>query len=219
MPVTLKSPVSSGVNIFDPAASAYGVFDTKEEFIAHLIKTKEIKKESHRYNDGMIHLAGTLKIDHRVKKGLNWSDVVATAAIVDKGMVSRYQYLPRTSKGIKTTLDIPSLDLYMLHNNFDAICTNGHYVVNLFRIPEQAGHLDFSSVRTKLALFYGQKIALSKLPQADNILGLNPSHLVVDCPNPYRIAKTKGCGTEVLNMLRPKNPLFACIYRLIGQKK
>ena len=59
------------------------VFDTKEEFISHLIKTKEIKKDPSRYNDGLIHLIGTLKVDNRVKKGLNWNDVVVTAAIVD----------------------------------------------------------------------------------------------------------------------------------------
>ena len=157
------------------------VFDTKEEYISHLIKTKEIKKDPSRYNDGLIHLIGTLKIDNRVKKGLNWNDVVATTAIVEKGMISRYQYLPRTFKGIKTQLDIPSLDLYMFHNNFDAICSDNHYAVDLLRIPAHASHLDFSSVSSKLTLFYGQRIALSRLPKANIILGLSPRHLEVDC--------------------------------------
>ena len=194
------------------------VFDTKEEFISHLIKTKEIKKDPSRYTDGLIHLIGTLKIDNRVKKGLNWNDVVVTTAIVEKGMVSRYQYLPRTFKGIKTQLDIPSLDLYMFHNNFDAICHNEHYIVDLLRIPAHASHLDFSSVSSKLTLFYGHRIALSKLPKAENILGLSPKHLEVDCPDAYYIAKTKGCGSDILEVLRPQNPIFAYFSRIIKRK-
>ncbi len=195
------------------------VFDTKEEYIAHLIKIKEIKKDTRRHSDGLIHLKGTLKIDGRVKKGLNWNDVVSTTAIVEKGMISRYQYLPRTYKGIKTSLSIPSLELYMFHNNFSAICTNKHYEVDLFRISEQASHLDFSSVSANLTLFYGQRIALSRLPKAKNILGLSSKHLEVDCPDAYHVAKEKGCGADILNILRPKNPVVACIYRLIGKKK
>lgn len=191
------------------------VFDTKEEFITHLIKTKEIKKDSSRYNDGLIHLIGTLKIDNRVKKGLNWNDVVSTAAIVDKGMISRYQYLPRTVKGVKTVLDIPSLALYMFHNNFDAVYKNEHYSVDLFRIPAHASHLDFSSVSSKLTLFYGHRIALSRLPKAKSILGLSPKHLEVDCPDAYHVAKEKGCGTDILDVLRPQNPIFAYINRVI----
>ena len=218
MPGITTTPVCHGVEQINQTAASC-VFDTKEEFIAHLIRTKEIKKDPRRYNDDMIHLLGTLKIDRRVKKGLNWNDVIATSAIVEKGMISRYQYLPRTCKGVRTSLSVPSLELYMFHNNFNAICKNGIYIIDLFRISEQASHLDFSSVRTKLALFYGQKIALSKLPQADNILGLNPSHLEIDCPDAYRTAKLKGCGTEVLNMLRPHHPVMACIYRLIKRKK
>lgn len=191
------------------------VFDTKEEFITHLIKTKEIKKDPSRYNDGLIHLIGTLKIDNRVKKGLNWNDVVSTAAIVNKGMISRYQYLPRTVKGVKTVLDIPSLALYMFHNNFDAVYKNEHYSVDLFRIPAHASHLDFSSVSSKLTLFYGHRIALSRLPKAKSILGLSPKHLEVDCPDAYHVAKEKGCGTDILDVLRPQNPIFAYINRVI----
>ena len=195
------------------------VFDTKEEYFSHLIKTKEIKKDPSRYTDGLIHLIGTLKIDNRVKKGLNWNDVVATTAIVDKGMISRYQYLPRTFKGIKTTLNIPSLALYMFHNNFDAICCDEEYSVDLLRIPAHASHLDFSSVSSKLTLFYGYRIALSKLPKANNILGLSPKHLEIDCPDAYHIAKHKGCGADVLDVLRPQNPIFAYFSRLIGITK
>ena len=183
--------------------------------ITHLIKTKEIKKDPSRYNDGLIHLIGTLKIDNRVKKGLNWNDVVSTAAIVDKGMISRYQYLPRTVKGVKTVLDIPSLALYMFHNNFDAVYKNEHYSVDLFRIPAHASHLDFSSVSSKLTLFYGHRIALSRLPKAKSILGLSPKHLEVDCPDAYHVAKEKGCGTDILDVLRPQNPIFAYINRVI----
>lgn len=195
------------------------VFDTKEEFISHLIKTKEIKKDPSRYNDGLIHLIGTLKVDNRVKKGLNWNDVVVTAAIVDKGMISRYQYLPRTLKGVKTSLDIPSLALYMFHNNFDAICSDNHYSVDLLRIPAHASHLDFSSVSSKLTLFYGQRIALSRLPKANSILGLSPQHLEVDCPDAYRIAKYKGCGSDILDVLRPQNVIISYFSKIMRAKK
>ena len=195
------------------------VFDTKEEYISHLIKTKEIKKDPSRYTDGLIHLIGTLKIDNRVKKGLNWNDVVATTAVVDKGMISRYQYLPRTFKGIKTQLDVPSLDLYMFHNNFDAICCDDHYTVDLLRIPAHASHLDFSSVSSKLTLFYGHRIALSRLPKANSILGLSPKHLEVDCSDAYHIAKDKGCGADILDVLRPQNTILAYFNRLIGGNK
>ena len=194
------------------------VFDTKEEFITHLIKTKEIQKDSSRYNDGLIHLRGTLKIDNRVKKGLNWNDVVTTAAIVENGMISRYQYLPRTYNGIKTKLEIPSLDLYMFHNNFDAICIENRYKVDLLRIPAHASHLDFSGVSCKLTLFYGNRIALSRLPKANNILGLSPKHLEVDCIDAYHVAKDKGCGNDILEVLRPKNSLFAYFSRIIKKK-
>ena len=194
------------------------VFDTKEEYIAHLIKNKEIKKDTRRHSDGLIHLIGTLKIDNRVKKGLNWNDVVVTSAIVDKGMISRYQYLPRTQKGIKTSLNIPSLALYMFHNNFNAICTGEEYKVDLLRIPEQASHLDFSSVSANLTLFYGQRIALSRLPKAKNILGLSPKHLEVVCPDAYHVAREKGCGNDILTILKPQNPIIACVSRIIGKK-
>lgn len=218
MPIVQKASNCSEVNNTEDKNSISCVFDTKEEYIAHLIKTKEIKKDPAKYNDDKIHLIGVLKVDNRVKKGLNWNDVVVTTAIVDKGMISRYQYLPLTTKGVKTTLNIPSLELYMLHNNFSAICSNNGYKIDMFRIPEHASHLDFSSVSANLTLFYGQRIALSRLPKAKNILGLSLKHLEIDCQNPYLIAKEKGCGTDILNILRPHNPLVACIYRLIGKK-
>lgn len=212
-------PVYSGVKDFNLTPDSSYVFETKEEYIAHLIKTKEIQKDPCRHNDGMIYLKGTLKIDKRVKKGLNWNDVVATSAIVEKGMISRYQYLPRTRKGIKTTLNIPSLELYMFHNNFDAICSNNTYKVDLFRISEQASHLNFSSVSANLTLFYGQHIALSRLPQSQSILGLNTARLEIDCPDAYYVAKQKGCGSDILNILKPRSSIITCIYRLIGKKK
>lgn len=195
------------------------VFDTKEEYISHLIKTKEIQKDPSRYSDGLIHLIGTLKIDNRVKKGLNWNDVVVTTAIVEKGMVSKYQYLPRTFKGIKTYLEIPNLKLYMHHNNFDAVCCENQYTVELLRIPANAAHLDFSSVSSKLTLFYGHRIALSKLPKAKSILGLSPKHLEVDCSDAYRIAKYKGCGSDILEVLKPQNIILAYFNKLMRLNK
>ncbi len=218
MPVISKTPVNHGVKDKEQTTSLSCVFDTKEEYITHLIRQKEIKKDSRHHNDGMIYLIGTLKIDNRVKKGLNWSDVVATSAIVEKGMISRYQYLPKTRKGIKTSLGIPNLELYMLHNNFDTICKNGHYHLDTLRISNEASHLDFSSVSTKLTLFYGQRMALSRLPKSGNIFGLSPANLEIDCPDAYHVAKEKGCGSEILNILKPRSLLVACFYRLIGKK-
>ena len=219
MPVISKTPVNHGVKDKEQATSISCVFDTKEEYITHLIRQKEIKKDSRHHNDGMIYLIGTLKIDNRVKKGLNWSDVVATSAIVEKGMISRYQYLPKTRKGIKTTLSIPNLELYMLHNNFDTICKNGHYHLDTLRISNEASHLDFSSVSTKLTLFYGQRMALSRLPKSGNIFGLSPANLEIDCPNAYHIAKEKGCGSEILNILKPRSLLVTYFCRLFGKKE
>ncbi len=218
MPVTITAPVNHGVKNNSQTNSISCIFDTKEEYITHLIRQKEINKDPRHYNDGMIHLLGTLKINQRVKKGLNWNDVVVTSAIVDKGMISRYQYLPKTKKGVKTFLNIPNLELYMLHNNFDTVCSKDGYSLDILRIPSEASHLDFSSVRAKLTLFYGQRIALSKLPQSGNILGLNPSYLEVDCPDAYRVAKIKGCGAEILNILKPRNLLVTYFYRLLGKK-
>lgn len=218
MPVKNKTPVNHGVDNSDYQTEVSCIFDTKEEYITHLIRQKEISKDPRRYNDGMIHLLGTLKINQRVKKGLNWNDVVATSAIVDKGMISRYQYLPKTKKGVKTFLNIPNLELYMLHNNFDTICSNGQYTLGTLRISSEASHLDFSSVRANLTLFYGERIALSRLPQSKNILGLSPAHLEIDCPDAYRVAKAKGCGSEVLNILKPRSQIFAYFCRLLGKK-
>ena len=193
------------------------VFETKEEFISHLIKIKEIQKDPRHYHDNMIHLRGTLKVDERVKKGLNWNDVAVTSAIVEKGMISRYQYLPKTSKGVKTNLTIPNLELYMKHNNFNAVCTDNSYEVEVLRIPEQASHLDFSSVSTQLTLFYGARISLSRLPKSRGILGLSIKNLEIDCPDAYHIAKSKGCGTEILRILKPQNPVVTCFYHLFGK--
>ena len=218
MPGTIKTPVCHGVEDNSQAFSISCVFDTKEEYITHLIRTKEIEKDPRRYNDGMIHLRGVLKIDQRVRKGLNWNDVVATSAIVEPGMINRYQYLPKTMKGVKTCLGIPSLELYMLHNNFDTACPGGGYAADILRIPEQASHLDFSSVRAKLTLFYGKRIALSRLPKSDSIMGLSPRHLEIDCPDAYHVARQKGCGAEILNVLKPRSMVAAYIYRLINRK-
>ena len=219
MPISKRTSFITEVDTAKNNKYSTYVFDTKEEFISHLIEIKEIKKDPSHYNDGSIHLVGALKIDNRVKKGLNWNDVVTTTAIVEKGMISKYQYLPRTLKGVKTTLEIPSLELYMFHNNADAICNNDHYSVDLFRIPANASHLDFSKVSSKLTLFYGDRIALSRLPKAKNILGLSPKHLEVDCPDAYYIAKTKGCGNDILEVLRPQNSIIAYFNRLIGSSK
>ncbi len=194
------------------------VFETKEEYITHLIRNHQIQKNGSYHKDGCIHLKGVLKIDSRVKKGLDWSDIVATNAIVEDGVISKYKYLPKTVKGVKTTLPIPSLDLYILHNNYGCTKSDKHYCLDTLRISEQASLLDFSSVRAKLTLFYGRKIGLSKLPQSEVILGLGVSHLEIDCKDAYHVAKQKGCGKEVLDFLRPRSPIVTYISRFIGKK-
>lgn len=218
MPLTTQAPSRNGAGTIVSQSELSCVFDTKEEYITHLIKTKEIRKDTRKFNDDAIHLIGTLKIDSRVKKGLNWNDVVATSAIVDKGMVSKYQYLPRTYKGVKTTLGIPSAELYIAHNSADALKVENKYEVNLFRISEQASTLNFSSVSANLTLFYGQRVALSNLPQSKKILGLAPKNLEVDCPDAYHVAKTKGCGEEILKILQPHHFLVTEFLGFIGRR-
>jgi hypothetical protein len=181
-------------------------FETKEEFISYLIEKKELTKDTHHSNsDGFIYLKGVLKIDKRVKSGLNWSDVVVTSAIVEDGQISKYHFLPMTYKGIKTKLKAPDIVAYMKHNNFDAQIKNNFWHVKTFRIPESAEHLDFSSVKTELTLFYGKRIELSKLPIAGITLGLGLKELSIDCPNAYNKAKEKGCGRDILTALQPRS--------------
>ncbi|MCQ2740678.1 MAG: hypothetical protein MJ210_00970 [Alphaproteobacteria bacterium] len=141
MPITSnQQPSSSGTektlqNLSNP-------FETKEEFLLSLIANQEIKKDPRHYNDNLLHLIGTLVIDERVKIGLPWNGVATTSAIVKAGMVSKYEYLPVTSKGVKTALEIPSLELYMKHNNYNAVYTGNRYHVETLRISEQASNLD-----------------------------------------------------------------------------
>lgn len=210
MPITLnQQPNSNGTE--NPQN-----FPTIWEYISYLIKTNEIKKDTQRYDDDLIHLCGTLKIDSRVKKGLNWSDVVVNSAIVEDGMISSYQYLPMTSKGVKTALEIPSLELYMKHNNYNAVYTGNRYHVETLRISEQASNLDFSSVSANLTLFYGKNIALSHLPQSKTLLGLSSKGLKIDCPNPYEKAIESGCGEEILKELKPKSFLSRCFQKVVA---
>lgn len=194
------------------------VFETKWDYIIYLIEKGIIYRDMRRHDDDLIHLCGTLPIDSRVKKGLNWDDVVVTSAIVEPGMVSKYQYLPKTYKGVKTTLKIPSLELYMKHNNYNAVCTDNKYYVDLFRISEQASDLDFSSVSANLTLFYGDHIALSHLPKSKSILGISTKNLEIDCQDSYRVAKQKGCSEEILSVLRPQSSIATYFYRFVGKK-
>ena len=68
-------------------------------------------------------------------------------------------------------------------------------------------------------MLYGHRIALSRLPKANSILGLSPKHLEVDCSDAYHIAKDKGCGADILDVLRPQNTILAYFNRLIGGNK
>lgn len=191
------------------------VFETKEEFITMLIRKGEIKKDTHHYNDGCIHLLGVLKINKRVKKYLSWNDVVVTSAVVETGMVSKYQHLPKTYKGVTTTLRAPDVDTYMQHNNYGAEYRDNKWYVDVLRIPESASHLNFSNVNANMTLFYGHQISLSNLPYSKNILGLAPYSLGIDCSNAYKTAQQKGCGKEILKTLPVANP-FAGFIDSIG---
>lgn len=204
-------PAISGITkqneVVKPQSSMHA-FETKEEFIAHLIRTGEIQKDPHHpCNDGFIYLKGVLKIDKRVKRFLSWKDVIVTSAVVDSGMISKYQYLPKTYKGVTTNLKAPDLKSYMEHNNYGAKHTEDKWIIDdIFRISDDASHLDFSSVEvTNVTLFYGHQIQLSKLPYSKSILGLSPYSLGIDCPNPRKIAQQKGCGPEILKTLPPSN--------------
>lgn len=184
-------------------------FETKEEFIAHLISIGEVKKSTRPGNsDGCIYLEGCLKIDKRVKRLLAWDDVVVTSAVVEDDMVAHYEYLPKTYKGVTTSLEVKDLKTYMEHNNYGAEFKENRWYVNTLRIPETASHLDFSSVSADLTLFYGHQISLSNLPYSKNILGLAPYCLGIDCPNARKVAQQKGCGKEILKTLPAAN-LFA----------
>lgn len=213
-------PAISGItdkNEIKRSQSSIDAFETKEEFIAHLIKIGEVKISTRSDNtDGCIYLQGCLKIDKRVKKFLSWNDVVVTSAVVEPGMVSRYQYLPRTEKGVTTTLRAPDLKSYMEHNNYGAEYRDNKWYVNTLRIPESATHLDFSNVNAELTLFYGHQISLSSLPYSKNILGLSPYSLGIDCPNARKLAQQKGCGKEILKALPAPNPLAGFIDNIGG---
>lgn len=186
------------------AQSGAHTFETKEEFIAHLIRIGEIQKDTrHHEDDGCIYLQGILRIDRRVKPFLNWNDVIVTAAVVEEGMVSRYQYLPRAYQGIQTEMKAPSLAAYMQHNNWGAEFKDDQWFVKKLHIRKVSEHLDFSHVDVaKDTLFSGQGISLSRLPKTHRyIVGLNPYSLEIDCDNAYEVAAAKGCGHAILKTL------------------
>lgn len=183
------------------------VFATKEEYIFDLAKKKLIELDTHHpAGDGYIYIKGVLPINEQCNPYWDWSDVIATSAVISNSMVRRYQNLPKTYKGIKTDLKPLTIESYMLHNNYGAKADeNGIYHVETLRIPPSAEHLDFSSVEAKVTLFYGNNsIPLSKLPYSRNVLGINIGRLEVDCDNPYEVAKARGCGAKILKALEPK---------------
>ncbi|MCQ2740679.1 MAG: hypothetical protein MJ210_00975 [Alphaproteobacteria bacterium] len=57
---------------------------------------------------------------------------------------------------------------------------------------------------------------MSHLPQSKTLLGVSPENLEIDCPNPYKVAKQKGCSKEILETLKPENPLSRCLQMIAG---
>ena len=188
------------------------VFATKEEYIADLAEKHKIELDTHHPNDGYLYVKGVLVIDESCNPYWDWSDVVATSAVVKKDkdnksdMVKRYHHLPKTYKGIKTDLKPMTIESYMLHNNYGAKADkDGIYNIKTLRIPPHTEHLDYSCIKAEITLFFSDNsIALSKLPYSQNLFGISIGRLDIDCDNPYEVAKEKGCGYKILKALEPK---------------
>lgn len=194
-----------------PQSSA-PVFNTKEEYIIYLAEKHLIELDTrHSEKDGYLRINGVLPIDEQCNPYWDWSDVIATSATISKGAVRRYQHLPKTYKGITISKEDKNLkpltiESYMLHNKFGVQRDeNGFYHVDTLRIPSTLQNLDFSSIKAKVTLFFGDNsMPLSKLPYSELILGMSIGRLELDCDNPYEVAKEKGCGAKILKALEPK---------------
>ncbi len=184
-------------------------FETKEEYIAHLIEQHKIRKASNPSDKDKIYLSGCLIIDNTVKSGLDWSDVVADSAIVFDGLISKYQYLPLTKNGVKTSLTTSSLDKFMKHNACEAEKNNGcYYVKGIFRVPDIGVLPDLSPVSADRVLCYHKgKLELEKLPYGrEGFFGLPADHIITKSRNCVKIAKAKGFSHETFKALKARQP-------------
>ncbi len=187
------------------------LFDTKEEFIKYLIETHQIVYQKSYKKDGTIHLLGNLIIDKRVKSGLDWSDVEATSASVEEGLITKYRYLPRTQKGVKTSLTTTSLDEYVTHNACKMQKRGDKYVYNgTFRIPNASKLPDFSRLTAKKVFcYYKGKIDLEHLPYTEEgIFGLQAENIITQGGDICKTAKAKGLGKNICRELKKREPGF-----------
>lgn len=183
-------------------------FYTKEEYIKSLIDTQQIRYHHLAKHDDQIHLKGCLVINNNVMSKLDWSDVIVDSAIVEKGLISCYKYLPKTRCGIKTELKTCNIDEYMQHQAIDAVKTNGIYLVKgIFRIPDIDVLPDFSSVvADKVYCYKKGKIDLLKLPTAhQGFYGISPENLECHQKNAFKIARKKGFSKQQIPF-SPENP-------------
>ena len=161
----------------------------------------------------LIRLKGHLEIDNRVKSGLDWSDVVADTINVIPGKITRYPHLPKARKWVKSELTAKSAAEYFEHNLFGSSKkTDGKIEVEhgiALKIAEAEKMPDFNSVTVDSFYYYGSSaLPLSKLPHTrKGIYNVSCDNLEIDVDNPYKTAKEKKLGKEVIAKLAPTNPL------------
>lgn len=185
-------------------------FETKEEYIKSLLDNGEgISKYSQKFNDDKIHLRGCLKIDRRVKSGLDWSDVIADNAVVEDGQVSRYDYLPMTLQGVKSSLSAENTAQFMMHNAYGEKASGEKYTLKrTFRVNCTENMPDLSNVTAERVIWYGnEKIDLDKLPHAEKgFFGIKSENIITHGRDITRRARKAGLRQETLEALKQREP-------------
>lgn len=177
------------------------------------MKSKKTILRDRRKRLDLIRLKGHLEIDNRVKSGLDWSDVVADTINVIPGKITRYPHLPKARKWVKSELTAKSAAEYFEHNLFGSSKkTDGKIEVEhgiALKIAEAEKMPDFNSVTVDSFYYYGSSaLPLSKLPHTrKGIYNVSCDNLEIDVDNPYKTAKEKKLGKEVIAKLAPTNPL------------
>lgn len=144
---------------------------------------------------------------------MDWSDVVADTINVIPGKITRYPHLPKARKWVKSELTAKSAAEYFEHNLFGSSKeTDGKIEVEhgiALKIAEAEKMPDFNSVTVDSFYYYGSSaLPLSKLPHTrKGIYNVSCDNLEIDVDNPYKTAKEKKLGKEVIAKLAPTNPL------------
>lgn len=199
-------------------------FETKEEYIKSLLDNSEgISKHSQKFDDDKIHLQGCLKIDRRVKSGLDWSDVVADTAVVVDGQISRYDYLPLTRQGLKSSLCAENTEQFMRHNAYGENIVGEKYILKkTFRINSTEKMPDLSNVTAERVIWYGcGKIELDCLPRAEKgFFGLSSENIITRGRDIARRARKAGLRQETLSALKQREPgLLQRLKKSLGSSK